>query len=92
MVFQGMFPIIMPAIVIGLFVKRVRYPHLIVFVLLWTTLMHDSVAHWARSKSGWLRSSKLGALAFADEKVEHIGSGFVGLAVAIVVSRRLNYR
>ena len=63
MAFQGMFAIITPALIIGAFVERIKFKTLVVFTLLWATLVYDPVAHWVWSPGGWLHT--LGALDFA---------------------------
>src|SRR5690349_8263298 len=90
MLFQGMFAIITPALIIGSFAERIRFRTLMIFVLAWTTLVYDPIAHWVWGASGWLHT--LGALDFAGGTVVHISAGFAGLAVAIVVGRRLEWR
>ena len=61
-----------------------------VFVLLWTTLVYDPIAHWVWNPDGWLH--KLGALDFAGGTVVHVSSGFAALAAAIVVGKRLGFQ
>jgi ammonium transporter, Amt family len=90
MTFQGMFAIITPALIIGSFVERIRFRTLVVFVLLWTTLVYDPIAHWVWGIGGWLHT--MGALDFAGGTVVHISAGFAGLAAAIVIGKRLSYR
>ena len=86
MIFQAMFAIITPALIIGAFVERIRFKALIIFVLAWTTLVYDPVAHWVWGTGGWLRN--LGALDFAGGTVVHITAGFSALAAAIIIGRR----
>src|SRR3989339_1264649 len=88
MIFQAMFAIITPALIIGAFVERIRFRALVIFVLMWTTFIYDPVAHWVWGVGGWLRS--LGALDFAGGTVVHITAGFSALAAAILVGRRKN--
>ena len=89
MVFQAMFAIITPALIIGAFVERIRFSTLIAFVLLWTTFIYDPVAHWVWGVGGWLRD--LGALDFAGGTVVHMTAGFSALAAAMLVGRRLTH-
>ena len=89
MIFQAMFAIITPALIIGAFVERIRFSALIAFVLLWTTLIYDPVAHWVWGVGGWLRD--LGALDFAGGTVVHMTAGFSALAAALIIGRRLNH-
>src|SRR3989344_1925131 len=87
MAFQGMFAIITPALIIGAFVERIKFKTLVVFTLLWATLVYDPVAHWVWSPSGWLHT--LGALDFAGGTVVHMTAGFSALAAALLVGKRL---
>ena len=87
MMFQGMFAIITPALIIGAFVERIKFKVLVLFTLLWATLVYDPVAHWVWSPLGWLHS--LGALDFAGGTVVHMTAGFSALAAALLVGKRL---
>ncbi len=90
MIFQAMFAIITPTLIIGAFAERIRFRTLVVFVLLWTTLVYDPIAHWVWNPDGWLH--RLGALDFAGGTVVHISSGFAALAAAMVVGKRLGFK
>ncbi len=90
MIFQAMFAIITPALIIGSFVERIRFRTLVVFILLWATLVYDPIAHWVWNPDGWLH--KLGALDFAGGTVVHASSGFAALAAAILVGKRLGFK
>lgn len=87
MMFQGMFAIITPALIIGALVGRIRFVTLVVFTLLWTTLVYDPIAHWVWAPNGWLRA--LGALDFAGGTVVHMSAGFSALAAALCIGKRL---
>ncbi|WP_040443351.1 ammonium transporter [Ktedonobacter racemifer] len=89
MVFQAMFAIITPALIIGSFVERIRFRTLVLFVVLWSTLVYDPIAHWVWGIGGWLHN--LGTLDFAGGTVVHISAGFAGLAAAIVIGKRKDY-
>ncbi|MBI2327724.1 ammonium transporter [Candidatus Curtissbacteria bacterium] len=86
MIFQAMFAIITPALIIGSFVERIRFRTLVLFILLWATFVYDPIAHWVWGVGGWLRT--LGALDFAGGTVVHISAGFSALAAAILVGKR----
>ncbi len=90
MIFQAMFAIITPALIIGAFVERIRFRTMVVFVLLWATLVYDPIAHWVWNPDGWLH--KLGALDFAGGTVVHASSGFAALAAAIIVGKRIGFK
>jgi Amt family ammonium transporter len=84
--YQAMFAIVTPALIIGAFVGRMRFVTLIVFTLLWTTLVYDPIAHWVWAVGGWLRT--LGALDFAGGAVVHMSAGFGALAAAMLIGKR----
>src|SRR4029077_10315865 len=90
MIFQAMFAIITPALIIGAFVERIKFSTLVVFTLAWATLIYDPVAHWVWSPNGWLHA--LGALDFAGGTVVHMTAGFSALAAALLVGKRLETR
>ena len=86
MIFQMMFAVITPALIIGAFAERVKFSGFIVFILLWTTLIYDPLAHWVWSSDGWL--FKLGALDFAGGTVIHISAGISALVMALLLGKR----
>ncbi|ADI02333.1 MAG TPA: ammonium transporter [Syntrophothermus lipocalidus] len=86
--FQMMFAIITAALITGAIAERMRFSAFVLFVLLWTTLVYDPLAHWVWGVGGWLRN--LGALDFAGGTVVHISSGLAGLAGALVLGKRAN--
>lgn len=87
MIFQAMFAIITPVLIIGAFVERIKFHTLVVFTLLWATLVYDPVAHWVWAPLGWLHT--FGALDFAGGTVVHMTAGFSALAAAMLVGKRL---
>jgi len=87
--FQMMFAAITPALVAGAFAERMRFSAYAAFVLLWSTLVYDPVAHWVWSEKGWL--FELGALDFAGGTVVHLSAGASALVCALVVGKRLGY-
>lgn len=84
--FQGMFALITPALISGAIAERVKFGGYIIFILLWSTLVYDPVAHWVWAADGWL--FKMSALDFAGGTVVHLISGIAGLAAAIVLGKR----
>jgi Amt family ammonium transporter len=89
MLFQMMFAIITPALIIGAFAERMKFAAFAVFSLLWTTIVYDPVAHWVWGVGGFLRT--MGALDFAGGTVVHINAGIAALVAALVLGRRLGY-
>jgi Amt family ammonium transporter len=86
--FQLVFATVTMAIVTSAFAERVRLSAFVIFVLLWTTLVYDPLAHWAWG-GGWTMG--LGSLDFAGGTVVHISSGFAALAVALVIGKRAGF-
>ena len=84
--FQLKFAAITPALIIGACAERIRFKSLLIFIILWSTLIYMPIAHWVWNPDGWLRS--LGAIDFAGGIVVHISAGLSALAAALVVGRR----
>jgi Amt family ammonium transporter len=86
--FQMTFAIITPALVIGAFAERVKFSAMLVFSLLWTTLVYAPVCHWVWG-GGFLQ--QMGLLDFAGGTVVHITAGIAALVAAIVVGPRRGF-
>ncbi len=87
--FQMMFAVITPALISGAFAERMKFGAYTLFILLWSTLVYDPVAHWVWADGGWL--AKLGALDFAGGTVVHLTAGVSALVCAIAVGKRSGY-
>jgi Amt family ammonium transporter len=87
MMFQGMFAIITVALIIGGTAERMRLKAFMLFVILWSLLVYDPVAHWIWG-GGWLQS--LGALDFAGGIVIHVTAGVSVLAAVLVLGKRIS--
>lgn len=99
MVFQGMFFIITPALICGAFAERMKFSTMVVFSILWGTLVYCPLCHWVWG-GGFLAfkptesmgdSLAGGALDFAGGAVVHISSGVSALICALVMGKRLGY-
>ncbi len=84
--FQLKFAAITPALIIGACAERVRFRSLLIFIILWSTLIYIPIAHWVWNPDGWLKG--LGSIDFAGGLVVHISAGVSALAAALVVGRR----
>jgi len=84
--FQLKFAAITPALIIGACAERIRFKSLLIFIVLWSTVIYMPIAHWVWNPDGWLRG--LGAIDFAGGIVVHISAGLSALAAALVVGRR----
>ena len=92
MVFQMMFAVITPALIVGAFAERMRFSAFCVFSLLWATLIYDPMAHWVWGKGGFMGLlGGWGALDFAGGTVVHVNAGVSALAAALVLGRRQGY-
>ena len=83
--FQLTFAIITPALVIGGFAERMRFPAVLWFTALWLILVYFPVAHWVWG-GGWL--ADLGVLDFAGGLVVHLTAGVGALTAAVVLGAR----
>lgn len=89
MIFQAMFAIITPGLILGAFAERMKFAAFCVFSLLWATLVYNPVCHWVWAIGGFIRMS--GALDFAGGTVVHINAGVAALAAALVLGKRQGY-
>jgi len=88
MIFQAMFAIITPALIVGAFAERMKFSAFLVFTLLWATFVYGPLCHWVWGIGGWLRN--FGALDFAGGTVVHINAGIAALVTAIILGKRSN--
>jgi Amt family ammonium transporter len=88
--FQGMFAVITPALIIGAFAERINFKGFLVFSLLWAIFIYNPIAHWVWSGDGWL--FKLGALDFAGGTVVHISAGIAAIVTAVMLGKRRDYK
>ena len=84
--FQLMFAIITPGLVVGAVAERIKFTAYILFIVLFIILVYAPLAHWSWHPQGFL--FKMGALDFAGGTVVHISAGCAALAGAIVLKSR----
>lgn len=89
MIFQAMFAIITVALISGAVVERIKFGALLVFSVLWMTVVYGPVAHWVWGSGGWL--ANLGVLDFAGGSVVHINAGVSALALVLLLGRRRGF-
>ncbi len=87
--FQCMFAIITPALILGAFAERIKFSGYIVFIVLWAILAYFPMAHWVWG-GGFLQ--EMGAIDFAGGTVVHINAGISALIMAIMLGKRMDYR
>ena len=94
MVYQLMFAIITPALITGAFAERMKFSAMVLFLVLWSVLVYDPMAHMVWGKGGLLNASLGGrfpTLDFAGGTVVHVTSGVSALVCALYLGRRLGY-
>lgn len=97
MLFQGMFFIITPALICGAFAERMKFSTMVVFMILWGTLVYCPLCHWVWGGgilaygSPHAGISAGGALDFAGGTVVHISSGVSALVCALLIGKRLGF-
>lgn len=84
--FQMMFAVITPGLVVGAVAERIRFTSYILFTVLFSLLVYAPLAHWSWHPDGFL--FKMGVLDFAGGTVVHISAGCAALAGALVLKRR----
>jgi Amt family ammonium transporter len=87
--FQLMFAVITPALITGSIADRVKFGAFCVFIAVWIILIYGPIAHWIFSPEGWL--FKKGAEDFAGGTVVHANAGAAGLAMCLIVGRRIGW-
>jgi Amt family ammonium transporter len=98
--FQLMFAIITPALISGAIADRAKFTAWAVFVAIWVTLVYFPVAHWVFAFGNKVGDTVTGAGFLATRGLEdfaggtavHINAGAAGLALAIVLGRRIGWR
>ncbi|WP_411678551.1 ammonium transporter [Caproicibacter sp.] len=87
-IFQMMFAVITPSLIVGAIVERMRFSSLFIFIAVWSFLVYFPMAHMVWG-GGFLM--KIGSVDFAGGNVVHITSGVSALILSIVLGKRKNY-
>ena len=98
--FQLMFAVITPALISGSIADRTKFTAWSLFVVIWSTLVYFPVAHWVFAFGNKVGDTVTGAGFLAARGVEdfaggtavHINAGAAGLALAIVLGKRVGWR
>jgi Amt family ammonium transporter len=94
MVYQLMFAIITPGLIAGAFAERMKFSAMLLFMILWSFLVYDPMAHMVWGKGGLLNASlggKFPCLDFAGGTVVHVTSGVSALVCALYLGKRVGY-
>jgi Amt family ammonium transporter len=87
--FQCMFAIITPALIIGAVAERMKFSAFVAFISIWVLLVYCPIAHMVWSAEGWI--FKASAIDFAGGLVVHMSSGFSALVAAIMLGKRRGF-
>lgn len=87
--FQMMFAIITPALIVGAVAERVKFSAWCLFVALWTTIVYNPVCHWVWNVNGWLFQK--GVMDFAGGTVVHVLAGVSALALILILPKRRGF-
>jgi Amt family ammonium transporter len=94
MVYQLMFAIITPGLITGAFAERMKFSAMLLFMVLWSLLVYNPMAHMVWGKDGLLNAALGGrfpCLDFAGGTVVHITSGVSALVCALYLGKRIGY-
>jgi len=94
--YQMMFAIITPALIIGAIAERMKFSAVLLFMLLWMFLVYFPLAHMVWGINGfmngvWNANATLKAIDFAGGTVVHMSSGWSALVLALILGKRLGY-
>ena len=87
--FQCMFALITPALILGAFAERIKFKGYMVFTILWVIIAYFPMAHWVWG-CGFLQ--EMGALDFAGGTVVHINAGISALIMCLMIGQRDDYK
>ena len=87
--FQAMFAIITPALILGAVAERMKFGAWVAFIAIWLLAVYCPIAHMVWSSEGWL--FKLGAIDFAGGLVVHMSSGFSAIVAALFLGKRRGF-
>ena len=87
--FQCMFALITPALILGAFAERIKFKGYMVFTILWVVIAYFPMAHWVWG-GGFLQ--QMGAIDFAGGTVVHINAGISALVMCLMIGKRDDYK
>jgi len=95
--YQLMFAIITPALIIGAVAERMKFAAVLVFVAFWMFAVYFPIAHMVWGIDGWMNglwnpTAKITAIDFAGGTVVHMTSGWSALVLCILLGHRLGFR
>jgi len=94
--FQLMFAIITPALIVGSIAERMKFKAIFVFITLWMLVVYFTQGHMVWGINGmmngvWNAGAKIHAMDFAGGTVVHMTSGYTGLVLCLILGKRLGF-
>ena len=94
--YQLMFAIITPALIVGAIAERMKFTAIIAFVTLWMFAVYFPLAHMVWGIDGlmngvWNGDAKIRAIDFAGGTVVHMSSGWSALVLCLILGKRLGF-
>ena len=94
--YQMMFAIITPALIVGAIAERMKFSSILVFVTIWMVVVYFPLAHMVWGVTGWMNGVWNGdavvrAIDFAGGTVVHMSSGWSALVLCIILGPRLGF-
>ncbi|MEO5802413.1 MAG: ammonium transporter [Verrucomicrobiota bacterium] len=94
--YQMMFAIITPALIIGAIAERMKFSAILLFVTLWMLIVYFPLAHMVWGVNGmmngvWNAGASIKAIDFAGGTVVHMSSGWSALILCMILGKRLGY-
>jgi Amt family ammonium transporter len=94
--YQMMFAIITPALIVGAIAERMKFSAIMLFVILWMFLVYFPLAHMVWGIDGlmngvWNANAKIKAIDFAGGTVVHMSSGWSALILCLILGKRLGF-
>src|SRR6266496_5362075 len=94
--YQMMFAIITPALIIGAIAERMKFSAIVLFMALWMAIVYFPLAHWVWGIKGvmngvWNADAKIHAIDFAGGTVVHMSSGWSALILCMFLGKRLGF-
>jgi Amt family ammonium transporter len=95
--YQLMFAIITPALIIGAVAERMKFAAVLVFVAFWMFAVYFPIAHMVWGIDGWMNgvwnpAAKIAAIDFAGGTVVHMSSGWSALVLCVLLGHRIGFR
>jgi Amt family ammonium transporter len=94
--FQMMFAIITPALIVGSIAERMKFKAILVFITLWMFVVYFTQGHMVWGVNGmmngcWNAAASIKGLDFAGGTVVHMTSGWTGLILCIIIGKRIGF-